>query len=289
MLPHQSQVRAASESSARLLASLNAWVDRGELELPVLPDAAAQVLEICNDASCDARKLAAVLQRDPALASHVMRVANSPAFAPREPIVSLQHAVSRLGFAALCQIAIAVALQAKIFRVPGHEPRLRRIWTHSALAAAYAKEIARVRRANVEGAFLSGLLHDVGKPIVLQAALDVAKTRDAAIDDVVLEAAMDALHERVGGALVEQWKLPAWMRATLAHHHDPSKAAEHADEARTTCLADLLAHWAIDADADAASRLRQISVVRELHLYDDDWRALIDARDKMLRVAESYS
>ena len=40
---------------------------------------------------------------------------------------------------------------------------------------AFAKEIARMRRANVESAFLCGLLHDIGKPVILQALADLQR------------------------------------------------------------------------------------------------------------------
>ena len=41
---------------------------------------------------------------------------------------------------------------------------------------AYAKEIARLRRSNVEGAFLCGLLHDIGKPVLLQTLVDIQRS-----------------------------------------------------------------------------------------------------------------
>ena len=65
------------------------------LELPLLPQTAADVMTLCNDTSCDAVVLSALIQRDQALAAHTLHVSNSAAYAPREPIVSLQQAVSR--------------------------------------------------------------------------------------------------------------------------------------------------------------------------------------------------
>ena len=98
-----------------LLTALTQVIDAGSIELPVMPEAAAQILELVNDPAADAKKLAAILQRDPSLATHVLRVANSTAFAPREPIVSLQQAISRLGMTNLTQIATAVAVKTKVF------------------------------------------------------------------------------------------------------------------------------------------------------------------------------
>ena len=57
-------------------------METGELELPILPEAAASVLEACRDEDKGPRQVADTLQRDPALAGHVLRVANSAAYAP---------------------------------------------------------------------------------------------------------------------------------------------------------------------------------------------------------------
>ena len=59
-------------------------------------------------------------------------------------------------------------MQSGVFRVPGYEPVLNQLWRHALASGAFAKEIARVRRLNVESAFLCGLLHSVGKPALLQ-------------------------------------------------------------------------------------------------------------------------
>src|SRR6185503_4373864 len=67
-----------------------------DIELPILPEASARIVALCENAKTDAKAIEAVLERDPSLASHVLRIANSSAYAPREPIVSLQQAVSRL-------------------------------------------------------------------------------------------------------------------------------------------------------------------------------------------------
>jgi putative nucleotidyltransferase with HDIG domain len=289
MVPIEPRTRIATPAETWLLAQLCEMVDSGTIDLPVLPAAAAQVMELCNDSACDAKKLATVLQRDPSLAGHVLRIANSAAFAPREPIVSLQQAISRMGFSNLCQIATAVAVKSKVFAVDGFEDRLREIWFHSATAGAWAKEIARLRRSNVEGAFLSGLLHDVGKPIVMQSAIDLLKAKNERLDPVLLDIAMTALHGKVGAALALKWKLPEFMSAVMLHHHQPEHTIEHHDVVHTVCLADNLAKWSKDGDPARAAEIRKLGVVGELSLYAEEWNTLIAARENVVKVAEAYA
>jgi hypothetical protein len=71
----------------------------------------------------------------------------------------------------------------------------------------------------------------------------------------------------------------------------PGCAPEHHLEARTTCLADLLAHWSPDGDPQKAEELRAHPVVRELNIYADEWQNLLsraqprDARRRGIRMS----
>jgi putative nucleotidyltransferase with HDIG domain len=259
-----------------------------DVELPILPEAAARIVALCQDEKADARAFETVLERDPSLASHVLRIANSPAYAPQSRIVSLKQAVSRLGLGTLRNIVLAISLQGRVFKVAGHQARVRSIWAHCAVAAVFAREIARKLRKNVEGAFLCGLLHDVGRPIVLQATIDaLAHRTKEALPDALLETAMNEFHEAVGADLIAAWKLADWTAAVVAHHHDPAKAAPHDEEARITRLADLLAHWALDPKLSPADFRGDDPVVQELDLYPEDLEKLLACRAEALELAKA--
>ena len=259
-----------------------------DVEVPVLPDAATRIVALCEDEKTDAKAIERVLERDPSLASHVLRIANSSLYAPQEPIVSLQQAVSRLGLGAIRNLVLGLSLQGRVFKVPGHQARVRSIWTHCAVAAAYAREIARKLRKNVEGAFLCGLLHDVGRPVVLQATVDTLAHRSKEpLPAALLETAMNEFHESVAERMVTAWKLADWTVAVVAHHHEPAKAAPHEEEARITHLSDLLSYWALDENKSAAD-FGSYPVVSELNLYAEDLEALFALRGKVLEFAEAF-
>ena len=270
-----------------LRAELQQRIAERRLELPMLPQAAADVLASCNDSDSDAARLAALIQRDQALAAHTLHVSNSAAYAPREPIVSLQQAVSRLGSRTMRDIAVAVAMRSKVFALPGQEERLHAMWVHAASSGAWAKEIARARRRNVEGAFLSGLLHDIGQPVVLQVLLDRPRAASAP-DDELLERLIREFHAEVGASVLESWKLPAWMCSAVRHHHDPDAAGEHAEFARTAQLADLLAHAARVPDEATDAVLRSHPVLSDLDLYAEDVDALFARREAVRTTADAF-
>jgi HD-like signal output (HDOD) protein len=204
---------------ARTRADLRQRIDRGTLELPLLPGVAHELAAICATAETAVRDLVPVIQRDPALAGHLLRVANSPLYRPVEPIVTLQQAVSRLGSRKLVEIAFALAVHGQVFSLRAHRELVERIWRSSVATAQYAREIARLRRRHVESAFLCGLLHQIGKPVVLGALATLA-TRGSGADEPALDAAQidqiaTEFHREVGGRAAELWKLPPLVTATI--------------------------------------------------------------------------
>ncbi len=282
-------MRTSLDNAAALPAAIRSWLEpqlNGEVDLPMLPESAARVVALCDDDDADARDLETVLERDPSLASYVLRVANSSAYASAEPIASLQHAVSRLGMAAVRNLALTASLHGRVFDVPGHSTFVHEVWIHCAVTAVFARETARKLRRNVEAAFLCGLIHDVGRPIVLQTALRGARTHGALTPDQ-LEIAMDAYHESVGAQLVGAWGLADWTAAAVAHHHEPSRATPYEDEARVTRLADLLAHWALTPGSSPEQFPVDDPVILALNLYPEDVDELLALREQVILTAEA--
>jgi putative nucleotidyltransferase with HDIG domain len=261
----------------------------GELELPFLPETASQVMSACNDEVGEPRKVADLIQRDLALSAHVLHIANSAAYAPNEPIVSLPQAVSRLGLATVCDLAVAVAIQGRVFNVSGHQVKIRELWQHSAMAGCYAKEIARLRRFNVEGAFTCGLMHDIGRPMVMLAFIDLLSgLTDKRAPYTLLQAAMDQFHARVGGLLVDQWGLPPWVKTSILHHHGYAEAQDSHEDVMCTHLADELAKWAIQPELAEEDFDFDLPVLSDLNLYRDEVEVLLKRRSVVLDVAEAF-
>jgi putative nucleotidyltransferase with HDIG domain len=259
-----------------------------KLELPLLPTVVWEVMELTAADDVDIRRLSELIHRDQALAGHV-RVANSPAYMARMPIVSLQQAVSRLGTRALGEIAFAVSLQSRVFDVPGYEDEVRNLWGHAVGAAAYAKEIARLRRSNVEGAFLCGLLHDIGKPVILQVVVDVQKAKGLTLDPAAVSAIMEAYHTHVGSLIATEWALPPHVAESIAYHHDYLVAPTCAEAVMVTRLADCLSYHVLDPDIFDEESIRHHPVLTDLNLYPDAVEALLAKRDAVLLIIEGMA
>jgi HD-like signal output (HDOD) protein len=264
-------------------------LERGELELPLLPQVASQVMALTSDPAADAAKLSALIHQDQALAAHVLRIANSPAYMPRSPVVSLQHAVAMLGINLLSEIAFTASLKSGAFQVPGHEDEVKHLWRHSLASGAFAKEVARARRVNVESAFLCGLLHAIGKPVVLRTAAAIAREQNIPADKPMLRILVDGYHPRVGCLIADKWGLPKQVAEAIQYYGDYDHAASFRQECLLTCVADRLATSLLTPDDMPEETLRDHPVFAELNLYPNDIDQLVACRDKVLAVVNAMN
>jgi putative nucleotidyltransferase with HDIG domain len=262
---------------AAVRAELEAKLAAGSLELPLLPGVAMELTSVAAKEDVDARTIADMLKRDPALSAHVLRIVNSPLYSPRAQIVSLQQAVSRVGIGKIREIALVIACRTGVFKAKGYEREIDEVFKHSIACALFAQEIARATRNNVEDAFLCGLLHDVGRPVLLQALLTLLReARVTAERDAVL-ALVTELHESAGSALAKAWTLPETVITALAKHHAPLPQQESIP-VRIVSLADAFAHKGLEGGLtmDAMSGHPALAA---LEIYPDVLEKLVKRTD----------
>jgi HD-like signal output (HDOD) protein len=276
-------------SSHPLETLLSERIETGAVEVPLLPKVASEVLRMVYDPNAEAAKLAALIHQDQALAAHVIRVANSPAYMPRNPVVSLQHAVAMLGMTLLSEIAFTASLKHAALKVEGFEREIKSLWQHSLASGAYAKEIARIRRFNVESAYLCGLLHAIGKPVVLQTAVVLAKEQGLTIEADSLEQLLAGYHTRVGSLIAKQWALPPQVTEAIAFYEYYDQATAARQECMTTCLADRLATHLLEPTRLDEAAVRDHPVCGELNLYPEDVDGLLKLKDKIASVVDAMN
>ena len=264
-------------------------IDKDRIDLPVLPQVAGKVMALANDPAADAARLSALIHQDQALAAHVLRIANSPAYMPRTPIASLQHAVAMLGVNQLSEIAVTISLKSGTVKIPGHEADIRQLWRHALASGAYAKEIARMRRYNVESAYLCGLLHAVGKPVVLKTVTTIAAEMHVPLEPSAIIAFLDGYHSRIANLIATEWALPPQVADAITYYGIYEQAPSHRQEAMMTCLADRLATYILIPDSFDDNTLREHSVFADLNLYPNDIDALLSLKDKILNLVDTMA
>ncbi len=262
-------------------------IDDKQLDLPMLPDVAAQIIGEGFHQDTDVLKLSGMIHRDPALAGHVLRVANSPIYCPGAPIVSLQQALVRLGMTQIREIVVSVAIKSKVFKSEEFHDDLVILWKHSAAAAAYAREIAKIIRTNVENAFLCGLLHDVGKPIVLMALSELKKNIPEPLDRTQAMEAASKYHQEVGELIADHWRLPGDLKKAISLHHQCEKAPKTQETTMITCLANGFSRYILTQDKDFLEELKKHPLLEILSLYPDDIENLIEQEEMVVKFMEA--
>ncbi len=284
-----SEAQPAGTQLEQLEQALAQNIKTGNVELPLLPQAASRVMALASDPSADAAKLSALIHQDQALAAHVLRIANSPAYMPRSPVVSLQHAVAMLGITLLSEIAFTASLKSGAFKVPGFEDDVKRLWRHSLASGAYAKEVARMRRVNVESAYLCGLLHAIGKPVILRTSSILAQERRVPLEKPVLYSWVEGYHTEVGLLIAEKWSLPQQVAAAIQYYADYDHATAFRQECVLTCASDRLASHLLTPDEMPEETLREHPVFAELNLYPQDIDQLMKVKDHVLTIVNAMN
>lgn len=210
------------QAEPELEALLNQAIAEGFVEVPILPEVANKAFMLANDKESDASQMARLIESDPSLAGHVMRIANSAAYTPMSNLTSLQQAIARLGMVTVSEIAISAVLNAKLFNTPGYEGYAEAIWQQALATSLWAKEIASHCNVNVEVAFLAGLIHSIGRPAVLQTLIDVAEQQSLPLDDAIVHQLEEKYWLIVSQMIVIRWRMPALVIETIQHLETPS-------------------------------------------------------------------
>jgi HD-like signal output (HDOD) protein len=265
---------------------------RSETRLSALPTIASEVMAVASLPDSDAAAVARVLGDDPVLVEKLLRVANSPTFAPVEPIRSLQQAVSRLGLALTGEIVFLLTVRGTVYDVPGHQEYAWQLWRHAVATAAFSREIAGLRRQATGTEFVAGLLHDAGAPLVLQMLARKPASFLVLRESVNLHMVVQEFHTDAGAMLCRSWNVPEAAVQAAQHHLTPHLATQATDVVATVALADQLSRLVHeDAPPLAAEDLMDgdDGIVRQLDLHVADFRALLRRHPFVAQVVAELS
>jgi HD-like signal output (HDOD) protein len=249
-----------------------------------LPRIAAQLAELTANPDTEGAQFARLIQTDPALAGEVMRVANSPALRPRSPIVSLHQAIAWLGIAEVRNIAMAVMLHGEIFVAPGHEPECEELWREAWLAGLWAKEIARMRRKQVESAFLAALMHRTGAALALKLLSRFEFEQRTAMDVRTFHDLVSEFEPACGRMLMGNWRISEEVQDAASDWREYRGSAQ-SDLAGTVHAAHLLAQHTLYPQLLGEEIVLESAVFEELGVFPEDRRLMLQKRDDVRAFA----
>lgn len=206
------------------LEIIKAYLTSKKAVLPVFDATGLKIQREASKPEPDTDVIEKMITCDPSLTSQVLRIANSAFYKGLQKVSTVRTAIVRLGSREIANIAILVS-QKRQFRSkdPFINDLMQKLWRHSVGCAISAQWIAGMcgLKNKSQEAFTAGLLHDMGKLLILTVTDAVRRsgTLKRMPSDILLNEVMDNFHSVYGYALLRHWNLPDhYCRITRDHH-----------------------------------------------------------------------
>ncbi len=199
----------------------------GKIELPVLPRIVQDVEAVLKNANATSDDLAKVIERDAVISIRLISVANSPYYRGLEQILSVKTAIARLGYSETQNLVSAIAhkslFETKIARF---RQIMENLWLHSLACGYAAVGIARkLSLQTVETYFFVGIVHDIGKVVLLKALSDFIEKKSAIKAEEILPD-IDLIHIGISRLMLKRWNYATEIIRAVTLQEQPELPAE---------------------------------------------------------------
>lgn len=197
-------------------------------EFPPIPSVILETMKLLNDPLSTVKTIQGQILLDQSLTAFILKVANSALYGLMKEVTTISYAINLMGYNTTKSILTAY-LSKNLYSNRGGGGKLIQdiLWRHSISTAVLSKITAGyLKMANPEEAFIAGLLHDIGKGVLL-------KNKTGEFDEIVqlicnknkssLEAEQEVLgftHVEVGYLLMQNWRFSNRIIETLIYHHN---------------------------------------------------------------------
>lgn len=226
-------------------------------DLPSLPVVIAKLNQVIQDVDSSANDVAKVMEEDPAIMARVLKLVNSSFYSniSGEPITNVKHAIVRLGYDAVRNIALTTSVFS-VFK-EDHQKIFDRkeFWKYCICTGLIANTLYDMSEVSAgiipkDSVTLAGLLHDIGKIILEQyfydefsKILEESHDHDTPLLDVEKEM-IGMTHTEIGTWLAKKWNLNADLVACIEFYPFPERAPdEYRPLVNLVHLADYIANF----------------------------------------------
>ncbi len=206
--------------------------------LPSPPTVAVQIIELANEPEMDFKRIIQALNCDPALASKILRIANSPLYAYAKKVENLHQALMVLGVNATISLALSFSLTKSLQTTKQTGLEYNLYWKRAFLAGMACQVLGDTCQvADIEELHLASLLQDLGMLALDQVFPDLysshtgLQSQHASIIAHEQES-LGTSHGVVGSWLLTQWNLPDRLRLAVAGSDDPSRIPAQDERAK---------------------------------------------------------
>lgn len=259
----------------------------GLKSVPIMPGAAQEAFKVATNPNAEARDFIDLLEGDEGLSARVLKIANSVFYDRGGGSKTIVDAVNVIGIAELRNLMNATALSGLF---PVKHPLRTEFWAHNIATGIAAKTAARSLSPSLtDQIFLAGLMHDVGKLLILQQHVEnyervIKKGLAAGLESVQAEETVYPFnHTQVGQLIAEKWNFSSDLYDAIGDHHKPWSDLERGSLASIVKLSDLITHVV------GLGATRDIVAYQRIHgpLLEDAWAYFnVHSRDQKRLLQE---
>ncbi len=255
-----------------------------------------EIEEALVSPQCNLNSIGDAIQKDPDLTARLLRLANSPFFGFANRLSTVTEAVSLLGIQQIQDMIVASSVLDRFKGVPDSLVNKDSFWRHSLAVGIAARLLAMERRLpKPDKFFVAGLLHDVGRLVLLSQAAEWAQQvfelyqREKMLLRDAEKKILGYDHQQIAAELLQSWSYPSALVQAVEFHHTPSQSVAKLDAA-VVHIADHL----VNAMGIGSSGEQFIAPLDEkawtiLGLNSDTLPRLIEAVDEqILSVEEAF-
>lgn len=219
----------------------------GLRDLPALPLVVSELLASFDDPDIELGQLAAKIANDQALAAKTLRLANSSFYGLQSKVRTISQGIAVLGFDSVRALVVGAGVIGSFGSGEGKGFDFDGFWRHAIATALCARALARHGGRPPELSFVAGLLHDLGRLVLVTRFPDryaEVSAERALRDCPLLEAERAVLgldHAQVGRALGQHWRIPEAICRAIANHHQPMQQ-DYGELPAVVHVANVIAH-----------------------------------------------
>jgi len=262
-------------AALQFLQKLAAELSGGTVNLPCFPDVVVHIRIALADPDARLTETVRIVGAEPRLAARLLQAANSAAMNHSgKPLTDLRAAITRLGHSAVQSAAMAFAVQ-QVRLAPSLRSiaaPLKLLWEESIAVASIGQVIARRTSVRPDEAFLTGLLHGIGRLYIMIRAVGNSAT---ACGGQPFMDMVDSWHASIGKAVLENWGFADAMAEAVGLQGDYEHGRKHVPDLTDVLIAAVVLAQALKEPEPRAVDMIGIHAFHRLGLTAEDCAAIL--------------